>query len=362
MSATKNIEISNFLLIWVTLFFAFQYPFELFLFSYAVLGPLHYLTEIQWLEKKNYFLPSVNDKKNYLKAVIVGLLLLFITFAFFEIGKWEFTQSLQNSIQKSPLSKPMSTYTQWSFSALFVVFIFAVAFQTSSSKTQRGLIIGICGLSTLILYKFTFFAVCFGIFLPTIIHVFLFTILFMWSGAKKNKSNWGFVNVVSMFFVLIVIAFTDFTTLPSNTTQSTLQTYIATNFHQVNYALTRLLGHADGSNWNLQLPIVLKVQTFIAFAYTYHYLNWFSKTTIIQWHKVNQRKMYITLSLWIACCTIFYFNYRIGLAAIYVLSMLHIILEFPLNVASIKSLFQNTSAHTKKMAPITTVANKKNKK
>lgn len=29
------------------------------------------------------------------------------------------------------------------------------------------------------------FAVCFGIFLPTIIHVFLFTILFMWSGAKK---------------------------------------------------------------------------------------------------------------------------------------------------------------------------------
>jgi hypothetical protein len=87
----------------------------------------------------------------------------------------------------------------------------------------------------------------------------------------------------------------------------------------------------------------LKVQTFIAFAYTYHYLNWFSKTSIIQWHKVDKRKMYITLSLWVACCAMFYFNYRIGLAAIYVLSMLHIILEFPLNVASIKSLFQASS-------------------
>ena len=31
-------------------------PFELFLFSYAVLGPLHYLTEIHWLRKRNYFI------------------------------------------------------------------------------------------------------------------------------------------------------------------------------------------------------------------------------------------------------------------------------------------------------------------
>jgi hypothetical protein len=165
----------------------------------------------------------------------------------------------------------------------------------------------------------------------------------MWSGAKKSNSTWGFINVVSMFFVLIVIASKESIALPSDTAQSTLETFIATNFHQVNYALTRLLGHADGSNWNLQLPIVLKVQTFIAFAYTYHYLNWFSKTSIIQWHKVDKRKMYITLSLWVACCAMFYFNYRIGLAAIYVLSMLHIILEFPLNVASIKSLFQTSS-------------------
>jgi hypothetical protein len=307
------------------------------------LGPLHYLTEINWLEKKNYFLEGRGDKKHYLKAVFVALLLLTITFAFFEIGKWDITKSFQETIVKSDFSKPLNTYTQWSFSALFVIFIFAVVFQTTQQTTHRILIIGICALSTLFLFKFTFFAVCFGIFLPTIIHVFLFTILFMWSGAKKSNSTWGFINVVSMFFVLIVIASKESIALPSDTTQSTLETFIATNFHQVNYALTRLLGHADGSNWNLQLPIVLKVQTFIAFAYTYHYLNWFSKTSIIQWHKVDKRKMFITLSLWVACCAMFYFNYRIGLAAIYVLSMLHIILEFPLNVASIKSLFQASS-------------------
>ncbi|MEZ4686061.1 MAG: hypothetical protein R3B47_08345 [Bacteroidia bacterium] len=35
--------------------------FELFLFSYAFLGPLHYLTEINWLQKRSYF---VSDKRS----------------------------------------------------------------------------------------------------------------------------------------------------------------------------------------------------------------------------------------------------------------------------------------------------------
>lgn len=160
-------------------------------------------------------------------------------------------------------------------------------------------------------------------------------------GRQKSHSTWGYINVVSMFFVIIVISAKENLVLPSNTSQSTFETFIATNFHQVNYALTRMLGDSGGSNWNLQLPIVWKVQTFIAFAYTYHYLNWFSKTSVIQWHKVDKRKMYITLTLWISCFLMFYFNYRIGLAAIYVLSMLHIILEFPLNISSIKSLLQS---------------------
>ena len=36
-------------------------PFELFLFVYAVLGPLHYLTEIGWLHQKNYFTKGKYD-------------------------------------------------------------------------------------------------------------------------------------------------------------------------------------------------------------------------------------------------------------------------------------------------------------
>src|SRR5579863_6645319 len=35
---------------------AAAYPFQLFLFAYAVLGPLHYLTEISWLHDRGYYL------------------------------------------------------------------------------------------------------------------------------------------------------------------------------------------------------------------------------------------------------------------------------------------------------------------
>ena len=36
-------------------------PFELFLFAYAVLGPLHYATEISWLYDRRFFAPRRID-------------------------------------------------------------------------------------------------------------------------------------------------------------------------------------------------------------------------------------------------------------------------------------------------------------
>jgi hypothetical protein len=51
----KQLDILNIGLMALSCMAAFLVPFELFLFSYAVLGPLHYLTEIGWLHKRNYF-------------------------------------------------------------------------------------------------------------------------------------------------------------------------------------------------------------------------------------------------------------------------------------------------------------------
>ena len=45
----------NSFLILISLGLACFLPFELFLVSYALLGPLHYLTESNWIRDKGFF-------------------------------------------------------------------------------------------------------------------------------------------------------------------------------------------------------------------------------------------------------------------------------------------------------------------
>ena len=73
-SSTYSGEWINYLnigLMLISLVAAYILPFELFLFSYAVLGPLHYLTEISWLDKKNYFIRSKDDMIFLLMQVLI---------------------------------------------------------------------------------------------------------------------------------------------------------------------------------------------------------------------------------------------------------------------------------------------------
>ena len=70
---SKKIDILNIGLIILSLAIAIKIPFKLFLIVYAVLGPLHYLTEINWLDKKNYFMAA---KKNWVIPFIFFALVI----------------------------------------------------------------------------------------------------------------------------------------------------------------------------------------------------------------------------------------------------------------------------------------------
>ena len=37
----------------------------------------------------------------------------------------------------------------------------------------------------------------------------------------------------------------------------------------------------------------------IAFGYIYHYLNWFSKTSIIQWHDIPRSRFTAVIGIWL---------------------------------------------------------------
>jgi hypothetical protein len=76
---------------------------------------------------------------------------------------------------------------------------------------------------------------------------------------------------------------------------------------------------------------VLRLVRFLAFAYTYHYLNWFSKTSIIQWHAVSKARLLLVTIAWIASIGLNVVNYDLGLRWLFLLSLGHVLLEFPLN-------------------------------
>lgn len=354
MTDVKKIDITNFFLIWITLGIAFIFPFELFLFSYAVLGPLHYLTEINWLEKKNYFLKNQADKKAYLLLVIASLCILSIAFFIPELNKWDFTRSFYDEIQQSVIYKPLSRIIAWGNSVLFIGLFSSIVYFITEKWINRILLFCLCVLISIFLINYPFFTIFCGVFLPSLIHVFLFTILFMLSGSKRSNSGWGYVNVVSMIFVVFIIIGKEIPQSSINVSRATLDTLIVSNFHILNFALNKVLGLVDGPNWSLITVSAWKAQIFIAFAYTYHYLNWFSKTSVINWYKVDKKKMTAAIVIWIVSVILYYINYRLGFAALFVLSILHVILEFPLNVNSIISLMKpNTQAVINTKAPLT---------
>ena len=73
------------------------------------------------------------------------------------------------------------------------------------------------------------------------------------------------------------------------------------------------------------------IMRLIAFSYTYHFLNWFSKTSIIKWHQIPKKNLAVVFLLWIASLALYFYDYYIGLKVLYFLSLLHVVLDFPLD-------------------------------
>jgi hypothetical protein len=99
---SKNIDRLNIFLIVISLILAYKIPFELFLFSYAFLGPLHYLTEINWLKERNYFI----KKKNWINIFFLfGLIIsipLLLSLPFFDfIYKIEIVKGFLKELNSS---------------------------------------------------------------------------------------------------------------------------------------------------------------------------------------------------------------------------------------------------------------------
>lgn len=312
----NQINYANIGLMVISAILAFILPFELFLFSYAVLGPLHYLTEIGWLHKKNYYTKGKYD------FIALGIL-CFLVFYFSFIQPAKSNTQIPNIILYAAL--------------ISLIFVFI-------KDTLYRLVLAVLAFVGIALAQVgDNYFIWIGVFLPTIIYVFIFTWAFMFYGVLKNKSFSGYLSVVA----LIVIALSFFI-IKAPGLQYQVSAYVTKSydlFYLLNKFLINLFGlqttetNTDAIVYQTNAGFI--VMRFIAFSYTYHYLNWFSKTSVIQWHKVSKRSLFITILLWIISVALYLVDYSVGLKALYFLSFLHVFLEFPLNITSFYGIAQS---------------------
>lgn len=319
MNSKYAIDYANIGLMILSCLMAFIIPFELFLFSYAVLGPLHYLTEIGWLHQRGYF---TKGKYDFVLLIVFGLLFFGIQFGYVDALRGSANKLMIISFLSALVMVTIKDY--YLKFALIVVMLFSMIFLKNDASWVY---------------------MAFGVFLPTLIHVFLFTAAFMLFGALKSKSLPGVLSVVVLFgcAALLFVVSPDTVYNVSNTVK---ESWFGGGWGFVNLNIAILdwlkvqphmpiesgMGRVEQLVFHSREGFLLT--RFVAFAYTYHYLNWFSKTNVIKWHKVPKNYLIGTVVLWAGAVIVYAIDYGTGLKVLFLLSFLHVLLEFPLNFQS----------------------------
>jgi len=405
-SKDSKINFLNIGLMLITAVFAFFLPFETFLLAYAFLGPLHYLTEISWLHDRQYF---TKGKYDFVPLLLIGVALSYAAFAKdFEFNIDFYKEFVALNLFDKLLVLALFSSLLFAFVknlvvkiiAILFIFIFISGWLAPENATENSKSTTIFALTSLV---------------PTLIHVYVFTGLFMLFGALKSRSKTGLLSVLAFIIIPIYLVYglpvtpkknyisdygkeayyadgdgffytnvsimdhfrlmnepnlTNKQYLDSiiNKDSKTNQTPIAER-QRITDSLSDKLNQAfivpnPESEYymrpipaKLAIPIESKdyywdyvffsgfgimLMRFIAFAYMYHYLNWFSKTEVIRWHKVPKIRFIAVLLLWLTACALYAYNYSLGLSFLFFLSFTHVLLEFPLNMVSIVGIGKET--------------------
>lgn len=395
-SKDSKINFLNIGLMFITAVFAFYLPFETFLLAYAFLGPLHYLTEISWLHDRQYF---TKGKYDFVPLLLIGVALSYAAFAKdFDFNVDFYKEFVALNLFDKLIVLALFSSLLFAFVKNIVVKIIAILFlfifisgwlapEKAAENSQSTTIFALTSL------------------VPTLIHVYVFTGLFMLFGALKSRSKTGLLSVVAFIIVPIFLVFG----LPVKAKTNYISDYgkeayyadgdgfFSTNVSIMRqFELSKNMSNSDYINYlikdsvekqkaliifkdSLNKDFIIQnpdhemymksvaladakpgkpkenwwsivffssagimLMRFIAFAYLYHYLNWFSKTEVIRWHKVPKIRFVAVLLLWLTACGLYAYNYSLGLSFLFFLSFTHVLLEFPLNMVSIAGIGKET--------------------
>jgi len=167
----------------------------------------------------------------------------------------------------------------------------------------------------------------------------------MIQGALKNKNILYMVApILHVFFGIVCVygGLTGYGTMSTYTSSIFLngQFDFSHTFSQVGNAFFSGL---HGAQDLLTSSQGIAISRLFAFAYTYHYLNWFIKTRIIGWAIMPHQTTIFIIFLWLISLSLYAYDYLLGIAVLALLSVLHVILEFPLNIRSMVSIVGKSS-------------------
>jgi hypothetical protein len=360
-----KVNVVNMALMVVAMLLAFLLPFETFLFAYAFLGPLHYLTEISWLHDRQYF---SKGKYDYVMLLVIGIIITYDYFAS-KLGVHKTFTAYYNEFNLYGKLLSLALFSSLFFilikntwiKIITVFFLFAFVsklFINTEAPDGRSFL------------KETQWTFALTSLLPTLIHVYAFTGLFMLYGALKSRSKSGLWSVVLfvacpliLIYILPLQQWISVTAYGKAAYYAGGEGFWDLNLNLLNkFHLTDLpqlkdkvsgepLFYINGEpaiDGQAALPIIfyskagILLMRFIAFAYLYHYLNWFSKTEVIKWHQVPQKRLIGIVLLWLLACGLYIYNYATGLMFLFFLSFTHVLLEFPLNMLSVIGIGKET--------------------
>jgi hypothetical protein len=297
----RRVDVVHFLLMGLALALAYAVPFELLVLSYAVLGPAHYTTEISWLHDRKYFLPH--------RAIAIVLILVGIVASFITDGN-------------------AFGFVIWALLAGCILLTGAV-----TTAQRIALLVVILGF-TAFLWLRTPALIVVAVLLPTLIHVSLFTLVFMTLGAFKSKSpaQAGLVLAYLASVALILLA------PPSAATAVPKFAQFARDyFGGVAPALGQVVGIPD-------LSFDARLMGLLGFVYSYHYLNWFIKADVIKWNAISRGRLIFIAAASAASTALYFYNYALGFSVLLAISLLHVVLEFPLNALAARQLLGTARA------------------
>lgn len=289
-----QLDYLNILLMIISLLIATISPWQLLLGAYALLGPAHYLTEISWLHDRNYF---TQQKKDYIYLIILAISM--VLFSQFYIPLIIITVCVVFALT-------LINSSRGKFSMIFLGLILAAI-----TSKNAGYVIVL-------------------LFIPTLIHVYIFTAGFILNGAQKNHSIPGYAS----FFILIACGISFFLPQPF-TIQPIISSYALHNFNYFHKIVTTFV---QTFHLNTNSHDLLQAVRFIAFAYCYHYLNWFSKTGVIKWHEISRTRSFVIIGIYLCAISLYFYNYGLGFSVLIFLSFMHVILELPLDVLMIRNV------------------------